>query len=274
VRRKGILVATAAVLAVMAASALAAVIGTAGSVTYATVTSPLMANEEVEVQTNCIADKNITGVVFGSDFLGISPKELAINSAATATIEARASSNDTLTSYVMCTSNKIRYASKTESHIALIEGQGKVTCPGSRHVVGGGVDAGSRFIKTTNPFDSRDKGKQPDDGWKASTVGNNTASVEIMVACSRTAPRYSKESLILPPGSSSAVIPKCKGGTHLSGAGAQFSSSSIYARLNSMRPRDGGDADSVPDDEVLINMGNDGSNPDDAKLTGYAICID
>jgi hypothetical protein len=41
-----------------------------------------------------------------------------------------------------------------------------------------------------------------------------------------------------------------------------------------MRPRDGDDADTVPDDDILINMGNDGSNPDAAKLTGYAICID
>ena len=41
-----------------------------------------------------------------------------------------------------------------------------------------------------------------------------------------------------------------------------------------MRPRDDDDAGSVPGDEVLVNMGNDGSNPDSEKLTGYAICLD
>ena len=35
-----------------------------------------------------------------------------------------------------------------------------------------------------------------------------------------------------------------------------------------MHPRDDDDAGSVPGDEVLVNMSNDGSNPDSEKLTG------
>ena len=63
-------------------------------------------------------------------------------------------------------------------------GKIKVKCPNSKHLVGGGVDAGQRFIQSTYPFDSKDKGKKPDDGWKATTSGLQTATVEVTAACS------------------------------------------------------------------------------------------
>ena len=268
------LVATAAALALVAGPALAAVIGTAGSITYTSVSASLMDNEDIEIQTDCSAAKRITGVGFGTELLNLDPQALIMYAANAARIRVAASGNDTLTGYVMCTSAKVRYVTADKTHNGVATGKLKVRCPATRHLVGGGVDAGQRFIQSTYPFDSKDKGRKPDDGWKATTSGLQTATVEITAACSKVEPKYTKESVSLSPSVSSAVIPKCKGDTNLASAGARLSGPIQYASLNSMRPRDDDDAGSVPGDEVLVNMSNDGSNPDSEKLTGYAICID
>jgi hypothetical protein len=152
-------------------------------------------------------------------------------------------------------------------------GKIKVKCPNSKHVVGGGVDAGQRFIQSTYPFDSKDKGLKPDDGWKATTSGLQADTVEVTAACSPVEPRYTRETVMISPSVTSGVVSNCKGDTNLASVGARLSGPIQYGSLNSMRPRDDGDAGSVPGDEVLVNMGNDGSNPDQEKLTGYAICI-
>jgi hypothetical protein len=274
VRRKGILIATGAALAIAATPALATVIGTAGSITYTTETANMMANETVQIQAACSAAKSITGVGFGTNVLNIHPTALTMISANVALIEAEASGNDSLAAYVMCTSAKIKYATVSKQHFALSTGKIKVKCPGRRHLVGGGVDAGSRFIASTYPYDSKDKGKKPDDGWKATTFGANTVTVEATAACSKIEPKYTKETLDLQPSTSSGVVASCKGETNLASVGAHLTGPIQYGDLNSLRPRDDGDAGSVPGDEVLVNMGNDNSNPDAEKLTGYAICID
>lgn len=272
-RGKGFLVATAAALAVAATPALAAVIGTAGSITYTSVSSSLMTNEDVEIQTGCSAAKSITGIGFGTDSLNLDPQALTMYAANGARIRVAASGNDNLTAYVMCTSAKIKYVTADKTHNGVTTGKIKVKCPNSKHLVGGGVDAGQRFIQSTYPFDSKDKGKKPDDGWKATTSGLQTATVEVTAACSPVKPKYSKETVTLSPSVTSGVVPKCKGDTNLASAGARLSGPIEYGSLNSMHPRDDDDAGSVPGDEVLVNMRNDGSNPDSEKLTGYAICI-
>jgi hypothetical protein len=274
VRGKRILAATAATLAVAATPALAAVIGTAGSITYTSVNSSLMTNEEVEIQTACSAAKSITGIGFGTDFQNLDPHALRMYAANAAVIRMSASGNDNLTAYVMCTSAKVKYVEASKPHLAVMTGKIKVKCPNSKHVVGGGVDAGFRSIRSTYPFDSKDKGKKPDDGWKATTSGLQAATVEVTAACSPVEPKYTKETVMISPSVTSGVVSNCKGETNLASVGAHLSGPIQYGSLNSMRPRDDGDAGSVPGDEVLVNMGNDGSNPDSAKLTGYAICID
>jgi hypothetical protein len=274
VRRKGFLVASAATLALMAAPALGGVIGTAGSITYKDVTSSLMNNEAVTIQMDCSAAKSITGVAFGTDFLNLDPEALRMYSANAAVIQVSASGTDNLTAYTMCTTAKVKYVEASRQHLAVSTGKIKVKCPNKKHVVGGGVDAGSRVIESTHPFDSKDKGKKPDDGWKATTSGLQAATVEATAACSPVEPRYTRETTTLSPSSSSAVIPNCKGDTNLASVGARLTGPIQYASLNSMHPQDDGDAGSVPGDEVLVNMGNDGSNPDSEKLTGFAICID
>lgn len=258
----------------MAASALGGVIGTAGSVTYKDTTASLMNNEEVAIQMDCSAAKSITGVAFGTDFLNLEPKSLRMYSANGAEIRMSANGTDNLTAYTMCTTAKVKYVEASKEHPAVATGKINAKCPNSKHVVGGGVDAGQRFIESTYPFDSKDKGKKPDDGWKATTSGLPADTVELTAACSPVEPRYTEETRTLSPSSSSAVIPNCKGDTNLASVGAHLSGPIQYGSLNSLRPRDDNDAGSVPGDEVLVNMGNDGSNPDSEKLTGYAICLD
>jgi len=258
----------------MAAPALGGVIGTAGSITYKDATASLMNNEDVTIQMDCSAAKSITGVAFATDFLNLDPQALTMYAANAARIRVEASGNDNLTAYTMCTTAKVEYVEASKQHLAVATGKIKVKCPNNKHLVGGGVDAGQRFIHATYPFDSRDKGKKPDDGWKATTSGLQAATVEVTAACSKVLPEYKKETRGLSPSVSSAVIPKCKGDTHLVSVGARLSGPIEYGSLNSMRPQDGGDAGSVPDDEVLVNMSNDDSNPDSEKLTGWAICLD
>ena len=224
-----------------------------------------MTNEDVEIQTNCSAAKSITGIGFGTDFLNLDPQALRMYAANAANIRVSASGNDNLTAYVMCTSAKVKYVEASKQHLAVATGKIKVKCPNSKHVVGGGVDAGQRFIESTYPFDSKDKGKKPDDGWKATTSGLQAATVEATAACSPVEPKYTKETKTLSPSVTSAVVPNCKGDTNLASVGAHLTGPIQYGSLNSMRPRDDDDAGSVPGDEVLVNMGNDGSNPDSGK---------
>ena len=233
-----------------------------------------MTNEDVEIQTNCSAAKSITGIGFGTDFLNLDPQALRMYAANAANIRVSASGNDNLTAYVMCTSAKVKYVEASKPHLAVATGKIKVKCPNSKHVVGGGVDAGQRFIESTYPFDSKDKGKKPDDGWKATTSGLQAATVEAdrRLLAGRAQVHEGNEDLS--PSVTSAVVPNCKGDTNLASVGAHLTGPIQYGSLNSMRPRDDDDAGSVPGDEVLVNMGNDGSNPDSEKLTGYAICID
>ena len=273
-RRKGFLVATAATLALIAAPALGGVIGTAGSITYKDSTASLMNNESVTIQMDCSAAKSITGVAFGTDLLNLDPQALRMYAANGAEIEVSASGNDNLTAFTMCTTAKVKYVEASKQHLAVSTGKIKVKCPTSKHVVGGGVDTGQRFIQSTYPFDSKDKGKKPDDGWKATTSGLQAATVEATAACSPVEPKYTKETKTLPPSVSSGIVSNCKGDTNLASVGARLTGPIQYGSLNAMRPRDDGDAGSVPGDEVLVNMSNDGSNPDQEKLTGYAICID
>ena len=223
---------------------------------------------------DCSAAKSITGVGFGTDFLNLDPQALRMYAANGAEIEVSASGNDNLTAYTMCTTAKVKYVEASKQHLAVATGKIKVKCPNRKHVVGGGVDAGQRSIESTYPFDSKDKGKKPDDGWKATTSGLQAATVELTAACSPVEPKYTKETTTVSPSVTTAVIPNCKGDTNLASVGAHLTGPIQYGSLNSMRPRDDNDAGSVPGDEVLVNMGNGGSNPDSEKLTGYAICID
>ena len=107
---------------------------------------------------DCSAAKSITGIGFGTDFLNLDPQSLRMYAANAAEIRVSASGNDNLTAYTMCTTAKVKYVEASKQHLAVATGRIKVKCPNSKHVVGGGVDAGQRFIESTYPYDSKDKG--------------------------------------------------------------------------------------------------------------------
>jgi hypothetical protein len=60
----------------------------------------------------------------------------------------------------------------------------------------------------------------------------------------------------------------------VSAIGARLTGEFQYGDLRAMRPGDGDDAGTAPDDSALVNMGNSGSNPESERLTGWVICVD
>ena len=273
-RGKGILGATAAALAIISAPALAGDLGTAGTMTYALVEGPLEPNEEVQVQTDCAAGANMTAVGFGADFGGVRPLSLFLHSASAAEATLSATASTTFSVYPMCTTASVKYVEKSRSVPATAAATIKAKCPVQRHVAGGGVDAYAKVIQNSYPYDSRDKDSKPDDGWKASAQGADEAEMTVVAACVKAMPSYRSKKVDLSPGAGISFPIKCKTQKHLSATGARMTGATGFGGLEGLRPLDGSDADTAPDDSGLVNMDNYPSNPDSEKLTATAVCVE
>ena len=57
----------------------------------------------------------------------------------------------------------------------------KAACPDGFQVTGGGIEGSNPLIAATVPYDGKDSGKKPDDGWKA-TAFNPDAAAEDLTA--------------------------------------------------------------------------------------------
>lgn len=266
---------------ILAASAYAADLGTVDGVNYQKVSTSLMTGNSVSTVQACPAGKIVTGGGFGTAALGIKPSALWPADGADSNskpddayqVFVSASGNETLDSYAICADLKAKYVTKDNFAEAAAAGKVTAKCPRDRHLVGGGASAGSKLLASSYPYDSRDKGKKPDDGWKATVNGANASTFSAVAVCTRDQPTYRTRTIDLVPSQGSAAIPACKGNTHLTALGAHITGPVRFGDLREMRPRDLGDADSIPEDDALVNMGNSGTNPDSEKLTGWAICV-
>ncbi len=134
----------------------------------------------------------------------------------------------------------------------------KARCPRGTHVVGGGqfVFSAPReaTLVSSAPFDSGDRKRAPDDGWK-STVNNAEINptqnrLAVWAVCSDYKPRYVKDSASVggtPPDFSERT--RCRNGARVMGGGVRLAATyDDGAWLRSSAPFDSNDRRNKPDD--------------------------
>jgi hypothetical protein len=134
------------------------------------------------------------------------------------------------------------------------------SCPRGTHVsAGGGYATGTpegSYVNSSFPFDGRDAGEAPDDGWRVRVYNISDAprsQIHAFAVCVTERPRYvTAGPVAMPPGyellSTAAACPDSRhisaGGIRLAGAPA------ANAHPVTIMPADLGDADSIPDDAL------------------------
>ena len=101
----------------------------------------------------------------------------------------------------------------------------KVPCPRAMHVWGGGAASDSQYRDATYngiPYDGDDKGKAPDDGWRARVTNKSGEKLPIIgeaVCSSNLRPKYLSASEKVPPHTQSSVAVDCPDGGDAVGGG-------------------------------------------------------
>jgi hypothetical protein len=278
---KGVLAATTAVVGLVVAPALADELGTAGDVHYQSFPVALTAGEGTLITQLCGPGEKATGGGFGTVSFNILPAEIGPFDGGDGdgtpddivAVRGGADGIDTVTAYAMCADVSGQYVVKSKSSAANEADSVKAKCPTDRHLIGGGASAGAKQLKSTFPWDSKDAGNQPDDGWKASAHGGPPTVISAIALCAEDMPSYDKASTTLDPSDTTAVVPTCEGGSHVSAIGAQLTGPPEFADLRSMRPRDSDDGNTVPDDDALVNMANSAMAEDPQTFTGWVVCL-
>ncbi len=91
---------------------------------------------------------------------------------------------------------KVSYVKKTFSLAPEDEKFKTAKCRGGKSVIGGGFDGGPgddrlSYLMSSRPVDGRDRGKEPDDGWRVGVRSfNQTVQGSVFAACAKTNPRY------------------------------------------------------------------------------------
>ena len=149
-------------------------------------------------------------------------------------------------------------------------------------MVGGGAVAtalpasNSGFVKTSRPFDGGDRGRRPDDGWRADlyngSLGTGVGRVTaICLRNDRWDVSYARDVFKDLPSSAGGVTSAfCPKGTSVAAGGGSVGPGEGEAWLNSSIPIDGGDEDGVPDDVWTSYYYNFSGDP--KNVTAYAVC--
>lgn len=272
---RGIKAAAATLLAglLLANPAVAADLGTVDGVNYQSITSDLQTNEAVYSQAGCPPDMRATGAGFSSFNYGAQPQALRPLGTAIS-VDIYATSPNTVEIFGICTDRSYEYVQRSKPANPVSTTTVKAACPRNRHVAGGGADAGQQYLGSSYPYDSKDKDKKPDDGWKATSYGLQDATFTAIAACSKKMPKYVKDERKLQPSVGHAVAPRCKKSLSVAALGAQTSGPIQFGDLQALKPRDNSsDADQIPDDEGLVHVANSDMAEKPANLTGWAICI-
>ena len=162
-----------------------------------------------------------------------------------------AGSSKDLTSYAICArprgiarKTKIRTAQASAAIVTA-----KASCPNAASVLGGGLSNQSYVdarILASMPFDDGDKGSKPDDGWRARTFLGASRELQVFAICKETAGVVYRSQTGSATASATSATATCPNGGSATGGGAALSGNAGF--LNSTRPADSTDSDSVPDD--------------------------
>jgi hypothetical protein len=134
------------------------------------------------------------------------------------------------------------------------------SCPRGTHVSAGGGYAtgtiGGSYVNSSFPFDGRDRGKAPDDGWRVRIYNISNAprsQIYAFAVCVTQRPRYvTAGPVAMPPGFELlSTAAACPGSWHISAGGIRLGGApAANAHPVTIMPADLADADSIPDDAL------------------------
>jgi hypothetical protein len=156
----------------------------------------------------------------------------------------------------------------------------RATCHPDTHVSGGGVfvtgGISDSWVSSSYPYDGRDAGSAPDDGWAArvynvGAFGPNR--IRVHAICLVVRPRYlAAAPVTVDNGSLPMTGPACPASRHLSTGGIRLVAPlAAEAHPVTMMPFDLADPDSIPDDALRADAGTT-SVAETATMFRYAIC--
>lgn len=154
----------------------------------------------------------------------------------------------------------------------------KVKCPGGKHLMGGGAvifgAIADARLNSSYPYDSKDQGSKPDDGWRARGVNlsGDDFTFQVFAICASKQFTYRSEKTNLGPSTSSGLSPFCPNSEQVLSGGVRLSGPGPEGVVHALLPIDGGDGNTVPDDGFLANGHNLLGASGPKTLTGYAIC--
>ena len=146
----------------------------------------------------------------------------------------------------------------------------RVACPQGTHVASGGFGGGFNGAAPSvfKPFDDRDRGRAPDDGWQAVLVGGDGEGVGAYAVCKRGRLIYRRSrppKRLLLPRQAGLVRADCPRGTYVIGGGA----AARGAEIDSSYPFDMSDPGQLPDDAWRARVETDGGR---ARAEAFAVC--
>jgi hypothetical protein len=186
--------------------------------------------------------------------------------------------HEQLRALAICAKGELAYA---VGRVTVDAGQTRAAtaaCPHDMHVTGGGASlrgiSPDSHLTATHPLDDRDRGKAPDDGWRARAHNSGDVRRVMLVRaiCANDPPVYLEEGVVLEPGSGKAARANCPSDAHLLGVGGRLDGLGSEAFLTVAMADDDGDGDSVPDDRAVVGGTNAIGAAGDKELTAYAIC--
>jgi len=181
------------------------------------------------------------------------------------------------TSFAICArGERLRYRTKHATASTAELRSAKVGCGDRRfHVTTGGaaVETFESFVSSSYPYDGKDRGGRPDDGWAGSVFDVGSGGFYVFAVCVRGDVDYRRGKRATIP-TSSAVARKvgCSRRSHATGGGARVTGPINRGRITSTHPYDAQDPDQAPDDGWRTSAYNLSSGTA-SKLVPYAICL-
>jgi hypothetical protein len=178
----------------------------------------------------------------------------------------------------VCRSGRPRYREASRSLDVRETGGLRAACPPGTHVVGGGVNADGNRINASYPFDSRDAGDAPDDGWQA-RVRNYSGSrsrLAVHAVCQSRRPTYRERTGRLSGdanGLGTFFKLRCSGGSRAISAGVKIGGKLAPGHtLRFLTTEDRGDEGEVPEDRIVAGAFSWAPPERHPRVEIFAIC--
>ena len=162
---------------------------------------------------------------------------------------------NTLTVWAICGDYKPSYA-KDAFRVGGAEPSfsERTRCGRGVQVMGGGVRVAAAFndgawLRSSAPFDSGDRRRKPDDGWKAAgVVEERQVNMTLTAICGSKQLKYRADTQTAPATGIGEAFADCPRGSRVVGGGVSVAEGAFGNAMTTSRPFDDGDPRARPDD--------------------------